>query len=303
MASRLLRFALVATLASAAWAQTQSPSSGTGQPAESLADRSPSANVRSAAVQQRAPGNIIRQAIARHRGLINDRVTAARTGQSSADNNGTAGNTTSSTTTPTSTTGGAGGSNILGNLLSGGLLGGGNLTNLIGSLTNNTPSATPSNSGGNGTGSTGGATNNPNIPPNITPEVISLLQSFGININDVFPPPDSANRQQARPADSTGLRAQQQTPPAGGNNNTANQPKFLTRLVDSLLSTIFNALVLGVQTQAFIDSIKNQLRPLFGLTNPASSSNSGSNAGAMRWPSGRCGPHPCPQPLPRCPLA
>lgn len=302
MRRRLMMIGLAGLLACASWAQTQTPASATDQQPPSLADRSPSANVRSAAVQQRAPGAIIRQAIARHRGLINDRITAARTGQSTTDSNNTTGATG---TTPSTTTSTPGGSNLLGNLLSSGLLGqfGGNLTNLVGNLTNNTATGTtgtPSNPGGN-TGATTGS--NPNIPPNITPEVIALLQSFGIDINDVFPPSGSASRQQTRPADNTGLRAQQQTPPAGGNNNTANQPKFLTRLLDSLLSTVFNALVLGVQTQAFIDSIKNQLRPLFGLTNPANSSNSGSNAGAMRWPTGPCGPHLHHTPLPRCALA
>ena len=269
MRHRLLLVALTGLLTCLAAAQTQTPQSGTNLPAESLADRSPSANVRTGAVQQRAPGNIIQQALARHRGLINDRVTAARIGQNSTpapvNTPGDAGTPSSSPSTP-------GGSNILGNLLNSGLLGqlgGANLTNLLGNLTNNT---TPAGSNGSGGGSTA---NNPNIPSNITPEVIALLQSFGIDINDVFPPPDSAGRQQARPADDAGLRAQQQQP-AGGNNS--DRPKFLTRLVDSLLSTVFNALVLGVQTQAFIDAIKERLRPLFGLSNPASN-----NAGAMRW--------------------
>ncbi len=270
MRHRLLFVGLTGLLTCLAAAQTQTPQSGTNPPAESLADRSPSANVRAGAVQQRAPGNIIQQALARHRGLINDRVTAARIGQNSTpapvNTPGDAGTPSSSPSTP-------GGSNILGNLLNGGLLGqlgGTGLTGVLGSVTSSTPP------GANSGATDGATTNNPNIPPNITPEVIALLQSFGIDINDVFPPADSAGRQQARPADDAGLRAQQQQPPAGGNNS--DRPKFLTRLVDSLLSTVFNALVLGVQTQAFIDAIKERLRPLFGLSDPASD-----NAGAMRW--------------------
>ena len=300
MRRRLTGLGLVGLLTCVGWAQTQPSGSATDQTPQSLADRSPSANVRAAAVRERAPGNIIRDALARHRGLINDRITAARAGQGAADNSSASTGTGGTTPSPTTST--PGGSNIIGNLLSSGLLGqlgGGNLTGLLGSLIGNTTGSTgsPSNTGGS-TNNTGGTTGtNPNIPPNITPEVIALLQSFGIDINDVFPPPDSSNRQQTRPADNTGPRAQQQNPPAAGNNG--NQPKFITRLLDSLLSTVFNALVLGVQTQAFIDSIKNSLRPLFGLDNPTSNSN---NTGALRWPAPQPS-LPAAAPLPRSALA
>ena len=258
MRHRLLFVGLTGLLTCLAAAQTQTPQSGTNPPAESLADRSPSANVRAGAVQQRAPGNIIQQALARHRGLINDRVTAARIGQNSTpapvNTPGDAGTPSASPSTP-------GGSNILGNLLNGGLLGrlgGTGLTGVLGSGTSSTPP------GANSGATDGATTNNPNIPPNITPEVIALLQSFGIDINDVFPP-SSPQRNQSRQPDGVDLRAQQQQP-AGG---ASDQPKFITRLLDSLLSTLFSALVLGVQNQSFIDSIKDQLRPLFGLDQPA----------------------------------
>lgn len=269
--SRLLVVAAAVSLVGVCFGQNQNDQ-GSDSGSGNLSDRSPSANVRAAAVRERAPGNIIRDALARHRGLINDRITAARTGNRTT----TGDNTTADANNPTTTTPTTGGSNLLGNLLGSGLLGqlggGGGLTtvtNLLGNLGSTTGTTPTNTTTGTTTNNTGTTTNNPNIPPNITPEVIALLQSFGIDINDVFPPPSgSSSRQQSRPAENIDLRAQQQQPPAGG--GTSDQPKFITRLLDSLLSTVFNALVLGVQTQAFIDSIKNQLRPLFGLPAPAS---------------------------------
>ncbi len=282
--SRLLVLAAAASLVGICFGQSQNDQ-GSGSGSGNLSDRSPSANVRAAAVRERAPGNIVRDALARHRGLINDRITAARTGNRTT----TGDNTTLDANNPTTTTATTGGSNLLGTLLGSGLLGqlggGGNLTSvtdLLGTLGATTGPTT------NNTGTTAGTTtNNPNIPPNVTPEVIALLQSFGIDINDVFPPPGgSSSRQQSRATENIDdLRAQQQQPPAGG--GTSDQPKFITRLVDSLLSTVFNALVLGVQTQAFIDSIKNQLRSLFGLPAPAS--------GALRIPR----PYPTVRPTDR----
>ncbi len=220
---------VIGSFAGAAFAQTTT---------SSVSDRTPFQNVAPGAVAERAPGNTIQQALSRHQELANERLSRQRGDDTGSDEDADA-ETDDST-----------GTDSLSDLLSGGLLdsltGGLDLGGLLGGLG----------------GSTGGDSA---IPSNITPEVIALLESAGIDINDVFPA-DGSTSQSREPA-ATDAKVESAA------QDAADEPSFRIRWADAMLDTMFTSLVFAFQTPTFIDFLADAIRPLFeGTTDTGSGS-------------------------------
>lgn len=222
---------VIGSFASAAFAQTTT---------ETLSDRTPFQNVAPGAVAERAPGNTIQQALSRHQELTNDRLSRQR-GDDTGDDQESDASTDDST-----------GTDSLSDLLSGGLLdsltGGLDLSGLLGGLS----------------GDTGGDSA---IPSNITPEVIALLESAGIDINDVFPADGSTSQSREPAAADAKLEAVAQ--------DATEEPSFRIRWADAMLDTMFTSLVFAFQTPTFIDFLADAIRPLFEGTTSTDSSSEG----------------------------
>lgn len=248
--------AFVLGLAGAAVGVGQTPTTGNTAGTDVLSDRTPAENVAGGSVRQRSPGLVVKQAIAEHQTRNNARVAAQRAGDASV-------------LAPAGLLGGSASSNpltnLLGNLL-GGLTGGsGGLGSLLGGLTGTTgtPTTTPSTTAtppnnitagpGNLTTGTGSATGtNSNVPSNLTPEAIALLEANGFDVNQLF----AQSRDAA--ADKPDSRAQ--TAPTTP-TTTQQQPKFLVRWADAMLTTLFTALTVGFQSPDFVDRLVQFLSP------------------------------------------
>lgn len=210
----------------------------------SLADQSPSENVRSAAVQARAPGTVVDNALTRHRDRASARLAAQRgasTSELAAEDDSGDG-----------TTGSTSGLGDLGSLL--GSLGGIDLSSILGGLTGGTGgSGTNGNvlGGGNSTGSGGS-----NVPSNITPEAIALLESFGFNVGDLFAGDSTGTTNKALdPTDDTiDLTAQA---------SDATQQKFGLRWANAMLSALFTGFAQIVRSSAVVDNVAQAFAPLF----------------------------------------
>lgn len=256
--------------------QTAGPATGTattGTTSSTLADRSPGENVRRSAIVERAPGQIVNQVRADHTARTQARLGAQRSGDTSSllaperAPGATAGNGTGGGGL-TDLLSGALNSGLLGSL--GGLLGGGANNN---GANNNAAGGAAANSG---TGAAAADTSaNPNIPSNLTPEVIALLQASGININDVFPAQNATARSQQSLSTSTAASktdARSQTADA--------QPSFRVRWADAMLSTLFTAVVVGLQTPDFVNTLVDLIRPIFFPNTPATTNTTTTAAGA-----------------------
>jgi len=203
--------------------------------------------VRGGAVRERAPGRIIDQARARHAALRDARLAAQRSGDTSGlAPEGLGPATTGATNALT---------NLLGDLLGSGILGGlsgGDISSILGNLTGGSGTTGGSTTGATGiTGNSGGT--GPNIPSNIPPEAIQLIQNAGIDINQLFAKPRAPT---ATAADKDRGRSQAATP-------DQQQPKFVVRWVDAMLSTLFTALTVGFQSPDFVSMLADFIRPLF----------------------------------------
>lgn len=278
----LMAIATLVSLAGAALAQTGNDG-----------EMTPQQKVRGGVVRERAPGNIINQARARHREFIDIRVNKPRNGEpiESATTGG------SNSSSGGSSTGGSLDS-LLGSLGSSGLLG--SLSSLTGGAidlnTLNQLSGALNGSGG-GSSSTAGnssSSSNPNIPSNIPPDVVQSLVDAGFDLNELFPPNGQSSKSvvagAVESADSKiGARSQQ-------TNDPNDQPTFLNRWANALLTTTFSAIVLGFSSPSFVDWLTEQLRPIFlpesiesttdnntgGGTNGAGGGNSGNNGSIVR---------------------
>ncbi|MFQ5805423.1 MAG: hypothetical protein ACE5I3_03115 [Phycisphaerae bacterium] len=230
----------------AAWGQS---SGGDGNDNETiganLAERSPAENVRGGAVWERAPGRIVDLARARHLALRDQRAVAQRTGD------------TSMLAPQPDAVGGLGGS--LSNLF-----GDGSLAGLISSFLNSGlagalggPMGGSLQPAGNraGAGTTTGADSGAIDFSNLPPEVIQMLAGAGIDLNDL--------NQRSREDAPAAADAQAKALARAQANNGQEQPKFIVRWADAMLSTFFTSLTVGFQTQDFIDLLKDLFRPLF----------------------------------------
>lgn len=246
---------------------------------ETLSDRTPQENVQSAALQERSPGAIIRAAIARHSGLINDRVRnrGADAAEEAAANADSGGSTSSSSSTDaglgdllSSLTGGALsadtinaftgllGSDGISSLLSGGV------STLLGSGSTTTASAGSSTNGTSSTTSTSGATPTAAQQSSLE-QLLALRDQFaGGSQSKAIQASGDANAGRAPVSQSAKTAQRSQT--NGGDDDE--EPSFRVRLYNSWLSTIFTAVTAGFRTRDFIDSLKDALRPALGLPAP-----------------------------------
>lgn len=243
----------ISVFASSAIAQSVTPVTDTTDTPTSLADRTPSENVRGGAVRERAPGNLITDARARHTELAADRrerQTSGNTGDGQTPDQGGI------------SPAGGGSSGGIGDLLSGALdsglldtlLGGGGLNGLL---------------GGGTTGATSGGTGN------LTPEAIQMLTDAGFNVGDF-------NLKQRDPAsDATTVAkvgSRQQTIP--GLPTDEEEEPFRIRWADAMLSTIFTSLVFAFQTPDFISFLEDLIRPVIRPDLTDDNSNSKTNNAA-----------------------
>jgi hypothetical protein len=219
-----------------AWGQSSGGNGSDNAVGTSLADQPPAENVRGGAVRDRAPGRIIDFARARHVSLRDARLAAQRARETSA-------------LAPEPTA--AGTSSSSGSLLS----------TLLGGLSSGAISSLLS-TGLSGTGSTG--TDFSSLPP----EVIQMLAGAGIDLKDL--------NQKSSEDSSAEVVTQPKSSSRAQTSDTQEQPKFIVRWADAMLSTFFTALTVGFQTQDFIDLLKDAFRPLFV---PQDASTDGGNSG------------------------
>lgn len=237
----------------------------------------PSQNLKTA--PNRRPGLTVQQAIARHRGLIGDRVNDSRSG---ANNNRNSTNTsTTGTNTSTGTTNSAGGLGDLSSLLTLFGLGGSDLSGLLSTVLG----------GSSGTGTTTGDTASTDTSTqsgqvdlsNFTP-----ANGTEFTLEDLIRLRDLTDGTTSAPRDASadGLD------PSRAQTSTATSRPFRLRLADRLLSSTF-AVINGtgfLRSRAVVDLFKNALRPLFpaadtstnngnGNTNANSNSSGSSNDG------------------------
>lgn len=223
---RIIAITLVGIIAAtSAWAQDATDDGS------SLADGSPSTNASGESLRERAPGNIIREALDRHRGLINERVNGVE-----SDN-----------PLPVEPDGGTGGSGSGGGLdgLLDSLGGGGSLTELAGGLS--------SFLGGSGTsGATGGLSED--AIQQAIEDAVAAAGGTTARETDA----DSRFELSGGAFDrlpKTELREQSVVEPE--------EDSFRVRLVNAWLGALFTSLTFGFQTQDFIDLLESGLRPLF----------------------------------------
>lgn len=248
MKTRMLVVAAVVGtgLSAASLAQT----AGAGED-DSVTDRTPLENVGAGAVQQRAPGNLVRAAIGVHAERAAARLAAQRGGDASE---------LSPELTPT-TPGSSGNSliDLLGNLL-GGMGGLGDLSGLLGGLEGAGIAGRPPDTGGpSDTGVIGTGTGAPGagagaIPGNLPPEALALLEANGFNVGDL-----TARAQGAAAAGDKPGGRQQTTPEPP--TIPEQEPKFITRWANAMLQTLFTALAVGVSTPDFVDLLVEALTP------------------------------------------
>jgi hypothetical protein len=200
---------------------------------DSLADNQPADNVRGGAVQERAPGRWVDSARGRHMELRNARLAAQRSGDTSE----------LAPVDPTSFGSSGGATDLISTLL------GGFSSDLIGSLLGGTSST-------GSTGSTGGAFSD------LPPEVLQMLAGAGIDVNEL----NSLNRKSSN--DSGTATQQSKDALRTQSTNGTEEPDFVVRWADAMLSTLFTSLAVAVQTTDFIDLLKDLFRPVFNLEDP-----------------------------------
>lgn len=247
----MFRFLAPAAVAAAAWSATSVFAQTSSTTTETIADRSPSENVRGGAVSERAPGNIVQDALARHSQLAADRLAFQRgsgdLGNGSGESSGSSSDSSSGSSSGSDMFGG-----LLGDILGGGLLGG------VGDLLGGSSGSTTD-------GSSTGTDGTSDIPSNITPEVLALLEQFGININDVFPSGSSSSDSSSTTGTSGSVNQLKGTSTFqtnGTDTTTEEEPKFVVRWGNALLGALFDAIQSGVSLNAFVNLLEDIFRPL-----------------------------------------
>lgn len=234
----LLTIAAGLILAGAAHAQSTTGQTTTTTP--TLASQAPAQNVRAGSVSARAPGLVIDAARARHTELRNARLALQQSGGERAETENSSGSDSSNSSSIESLLSSFG----LGSL---GSMDIGTISSLLGST-----------GGTTGTTTSTGSTTNSNIPSNLTPEVLAALSAAGININELYPP-DEGDTSGSKTMSSTGNSKDSDRSQTTGEDD---EPKFVTRWTNSMLSTFFTAIVIGMQTPDFIELLANNLRPI-----------------------------------------
>lgn len=222
----------------AAWTQdAATQSSGT-----QLADGTPVENASPGNVRERAPGTWINAARARHSNLIEQRVNGPRFGHFVEGDTQANSGSTGSTGGPSSL------SDLIGQLTGSGALG--SLAGLLGSSSLGS-SFGSSSSAGNSSASTALSEAFPNVPS----DVLQMILNSGIDVSQLTG--------KSRTDSTNGTTAQVSDKSTSSTAQTQDNRKFHARLADSLLSTFFTSLTVGLQSQQFIDALKGFLRPVF----------------------------------------
>lgn len=220
--------------------------------ADTIGDKQPAENVRGGAVHQRAPGRVIDFARARHMALRDARLAAQRSGDTSA-----------LAPEPLAVSGS-----------------GDWLSNLLGSLS---PSLINSflNTGLGGSGGSGSTGSTGDDFSNLPPEVIQMLAGAGIDLKDLNQKSnqESADTPFAQPKESSRMQT---------SGETQQERDFVVRWADAMLSTIFTSLAVAVQTNEFIDLIKDIFRPLINPGDTGDSSNGTSSGRGIGQPRFAC---------------
>jgi hypothetical protein len=237
-------------------------------------------NLTVGAVHGGTPGSWVRAAIARHNELIDLRVNAARAGEE-AGVRPTATGQTSGTSGTSSSLGDL--SSLLSLASQYGDLG--SLGSLIGSLTGSTTGSTTDS--GSGTG-------------NYTlADLIALGQAYG-NQKTRNTQQTAASTSQGSSSSGTTQSSNQRVfggaiarlpKPEERFQQATTQPSgselgFGTRWANAMLQTLFTSLTLGFQSDAFIEALKDALRP---LVLPSSNQGSGTGNGSGNGSSGNGG--------------
>jgi len=115
----------------------------------------------------------------------------------------------------------------------------GSLTGLLNTFLGTSTSTGTTTSTGTSTDSTGSS---------LPSEVIQMLLGAGIDLKDL-----NLKASDATADDKTDARSQ----------TTTEERSFFVRWADAMLSTTFTAITVGLQTQDFIDILKDAFRPLF----------------------------------------
>ena len=258
---RTLAALIVGSLVVPAGAQVRNTDTTT----QSLADNPPAVNVRGGAVRERAPGRIVDAARSRHVELSRERLAAQRSRDTSS----------LATFDPTAA-GGSSFSNLLGGASSGllnTLLGSG----LAGSLTGgsggglsfgNLVGGNRGTTGGSSAGTSGTTGGTSNLPP----EVIQMLQAFGIDPGSLNMKANNAATAQSK---NPVLTRQTSNPPI------QEEPRFVVRWADAMLSTLFTAVTVGFAQQSFIDLLKSGIKAMiepFTVPTDATADSNGSQS-------------------------
>lgn len=219
-----------------------------------LTQSTPQENARAGSVSQRAPGNWIQNAIARHEEWIGIRITGPRAGQSAADNQPETEGTTQSTSDS------SGSSSGLDALLSqygvslDSLASLGSLAGIdVGSLL-----------GGSSSTTTGGSSAD-DVDPRLA-GLLALRDAMAAGNNKTI------NKTISDSAKLVDTRASSERTFGGGIarlpkpedriQDTETERKFVSRLAESWATTAFTVLAAGFQSTTFIEALKDLFRPL-----------------------------------------
>ena len=240
---------LVALFSGSASAQDASDSSTAG--------KTPAENNQTGNIAARSPGSWVNQARQRHSGFINLRVKGdPRTADRSEMLPGSGGTSGSSD----------GGLGALGSLL--GLLGGSGGTPGLSDLLDLADQAgvdTNALLGSGGSTNTGSSSGGNGLTEDDLPQELLDLRDLANQQTQQIRNDSPFGGVDLFAADKDDARSQQQN----------DEPRFRTRLVDSLLQTTFTALTFAFQTPDFIDMLADVFRPIF-----APPSDDTENAGA-----------------------
>lgn len=250
-------FVTLLTSAVLAWpAQAQSDGSGSdgGTSDAGLADRSPLENARGGRVSERAPGNWVREAIARHNGFIDERVNAPRSGNQPNNESASGGGASASSS-------GSGLSGLAG--LADQFLGGlGSLGGLssIGSMLGGGGARTGTTTGT--TGTTGAAGSSGMTIEDLLALRDAMAAAEGESVVNGVQINKSDQRQQSQSTSQFGGAIARLPKAEDRFQETTEERKFGARLLEAWADTLFAALTLGFQSNSFVDLIKDGLRPL-----------------------------------------
>lgn len=251
-----------------AWSQTSTTTNSTTTNTTTDTDKAdpatgtPSENVGGGRISARAPGTWVRNALNRHSELHADRLGSARNGEASQESQQRFG--TGSGTGTTTSGSGLDLLSLASNFLSGGglqsLTGTGGLGSLLGSLTGTGSTQTGTAQSGSTIDPTTGLDTSGMTPAELAAfqELLRLQQSQGSS-QSTLKAINTTGTVETKVADRAQTTQQQTETP------------FRIRWSNAMLQTLFTSLAVGLQSNAFIEVLKDALRPI--MLPPANTEN------------------------------